>query len=361
MLRSRHAALTAAALLCTPLAATSAAAQVQVTLRALAPPQAFFVADLMPGSSAARPDLIAITLVSSPAGEATGRASAAAGPTISLEINVSRESPSPAQIFHGTTDPFVLATPVRNITLRELASTGRDVSITDFDVNEEGLDGPNGRTGRLPAGTYLFRVTVHDQRGGSIDSDELRIGFTSPSRVELLSPGAPADVAPPVVLGPTPRFLWSGDPAERYRLRVVKVENNTSATEAMEGGFASWDVTVAGTSALYPASVEALRLEPGATYAWQVVRELRTTGGTETIESPIYWFRVGGGGGRPPPNALDLRFAALLRALGLAELQGYTPVGATLEDGRPFRLDKLEDLLTAIAAGEIAVLAARVR
>jgi hypothetical protein len=364
MLSSRYATLGAAALIaCAAIAGTPAAAQVQISVRPLAPPQAFFVADLLPGSTGLRPDLIGITLASSlPPGATAGAASV--GETISLEIVVARESPSPTEIFRGTTDPFVLATPVRYLTLREMASRGRDVSITDFTVNDQAVEGA-GRTGRLPQGTYLFTVTVRDARGGRIDDDVLRLTFAAPSRVELLSPGAPADVPAPVILGPTPHFLWSADgeaPAARYQLRVVKVDDAGSAVEALQSGFPAWDATVSGTSAFYPASVEALRLEPGATYAWQVTRELRTSGGTELVESPVYWFRVGGAG---PPGAtggaLALRFAALLRALGLTELAGFTPVSATLEDGRVLPLDKLEELLAAIEAGEIAVLSARVR
>jgi len=367
MLLNRLAAPSAAALAAlAALAATPAAAQVQVTLRPLTPPEAFFVADLMPGSAGVRPDLIGITLVATdPTTGAAVRGSAAgqAGPTISLEVIVARESPSPAQIFTGRTGNFVFDQPVRHLTLRDLASRGRDVSITDFDVVDGALDGPGGRSGRLPAGTYLFRVIVHGVGGGVIDDDELRIGFTAPSRVELLSPGGPADLAPPEVLGPTPRFLWSADaevPGARYRIRVVKVDG-ASAVEALQSGFPAWDATLAGTSAFYPASAQALRLEPGATYAWQVTRELRTTGGTEPVESPIYWFRVGGAGARQAGGTLDLRFAALLRALGLTELNGFSPVGATMDDGRVLSLEKLEELLQAIAAGEIAVLSVRVR
>jgi hypothetical protein len=355
MLPLRSATFRAAALaVCAALAATAAAAQVQVTLRPLAPPEAFFVADLLPGGPGLRPDLLGITLVSP---ERVGQ-------TISLEFTVARESPSPAQVFRGTTGPFVLNEPVRHLTTRDLASRGRDVSITDFTVNDDVLSGP-GRSGRLPAGTYLFRVTVRDAQGGEVDGDELRLTFTSPSRVELLSPGAPADVAPPVVLGPTPRFVWSADgeaPGARYRVRVVKVDGAGSAVEALQAGFPAWDATVTGTSAFYPASVQALRLEPGATYAWQVTRELRTSGGNDGVESPIYWFRLGGAGEPgPAAGALDLRFAALLRALGLTELAGFTPVGATLEDGRVVPLSTLEELLTAIEAGEVAVLSVRVR
>ncbi|HYH82428.1 MAG TPA: hypothetical protein VEX86_21735 [Longimicrobium sp.] len=356
---TRHAASRAAALIfCTAsavLAATPAAAQVQVTLRPLTPPEAFYVADLLPGSAGVRPDLIGITLLSP---EGVGR-------TISLELTVARESPSPAQIFRGTTDPFVLDQAVRHLTSRDLASRGRDVSITDVTVNEDAITGPGGRSGRLLPGTYLFRVIVRGAEGQEVDGDELRLTFTSPTRVELLSPGAPADMPPPVVLSPTPRFLWSADgesPNTRFRVRVVKVDGAGSAVEALQSGFPAWDALIAGTSAFYPASVQALRLEPGATYAWQVTRELSTSGGNDLVESPIYWFRVGGAGTPgAPTGALGLRFAALLRALGLSELDGFTPVGATLEDGRVVPLETLEALLAAVEAGEISVLSVRVR
>jgi hypothetical protein len=370
MSSSRCAALRVSALLaCAGLAAAPAAAQVQVTLRPLAPPEAFFVADLLPGSSAARPDLIGITLVSSttspPVAGSRSPTTANLNETISLEIVVSRESPSPAEIFRGTTGQFTMTQPIRHLTVRDLASSGRDVSITDFTVNDEALGGTAGRSGRLQPGTYLFRVIVHDSRGGTGDSDELRITFTSPSRVELLAPGSSTDISPPTVLGPTPRFLWSADgeaPGARYRLRVVKVDDRGSAVEAVQSGFPAWDATVTGTSVFYPASAQALRLEPGATYAWQITRELRTSGGVELVESPIYWFRVGGAGApSPAAGALAMRLAALLRALGLSGLEGFSPIGATTEDGQVISLEKLEELLAAIEAGEIAVLDARVR
>lgn len=366
MLHLRHPVPRAAVLVaCAALTATPAAAQVQVSLRALAPLEALYVADLVPGSAGARPDLIGITLVGSTAAGDAVRAATAVPQTISLEIIVARESPAAVEIFRGTTNPFVLNEPVRHLTTRDLASRGRDVSITDFTVNDDVLDGPGGRSGRLRPGTYVFTVIVHGARGEPVDQDELRLTFTTPSRVELLAPGAPADMPAPVVIGPTPRFLWSGDgvaPGARYRLRVVPVGDAGSAVEALQSGYPAWDASVTGTSAIYPASAQALRLEPGATYAWQVTRELRTSGGTEIVESPIYWFRVDGAGAPgAAAGALGLRFAALLRALGLSELEGFTPVGATLEDGRPLSLDRLEALLTAIAAGEVAVLSVRVR
>lgn len=355
MLSNRYSALRAAALIVCAALATPAAAQVQVTLRPLAPVEAFFVADLLPGNAGVRNDLLGITLLSP---ERVGQ-------TVSLEIVVARESPSPVEIFRGTTNPFVLNVPSRSLTTRDLISRGRDVSITDFTVNEDAIEGP-ARSGRLPAGTYLFTVRLRNASGAPVDEDELRLTFNTPSRVELLSPGAPADAPPPEVPNSTPRFVWSADgdaPAARYRLRVVQVDAASgSAIEAVQAGFPAWETTVNGTSAFYPASAQALRLEPGSTYAWQVTRELRSSGGTEVIESPIYWFRVGGAGGPSPAgDALALRFAALLRALGLSELNGFSPTGATLENGRSVSLDELEQLLAAIAAGEVAVLNVRVR
>lgn len=335
------------------LAPASGYAQAQVSIRRLAPVEAIFLADLLPGDARARADLLGITLVSQDASR-----------PVVMEVEVARVDPSPLEIFRGTTDPFVAREPVRHLTSRDLATPGGEFAITDHTVNEDALDDAGMRSGRLPAGTYRFTVTLRGQDGAVQDSDELRITLGYPSRVDLLSPGAPADAGPPpVVPGPTPRFLWSSageSSAARYRLRVVRVDGEGSAMEAVQSGFPAWEAVTSSTSALYPASAQALRLEPGGTYAWQVTRELGTSGGDEPIESPIYWFRVDGAGAAA--GAADPVFAILLRSLGLSpELDGFTPVGARLADGRVISLQELEALLAAIAAGEIPVLSIRVQ
>ena len=328
--------------------APAASAQVQLSLRLLAPVEAMYVADVLPGSANVRPDLLGITLVSQ--GEPR---------PVVLELAVARESPAPVQIFRGTTDPFVIEEPVRHLTSRDLAEGG-EFAITDHEVNADAADDLG--TGRFPSGTYVFTATLRSSEGAVLDRDEVRLTLGAASRVDLLSPGTPYYAgAPLIVPGPTPRFLWSADgetAGARYRLRVVRVEGDQSAVEAVQSGFPVWETVTSETSALYPASARALRLERGATYAWQVTRELATSGGDEPVESPIYWFRVDGAG---VAGAADPQFAALLRALGLSpELDGFTPVGATL-DGRVLPLQTLQELLAAIAAGEIAVLSVRVR
>ncbi|HVH11623.1 MAG TPA: hypothetical protein VM759_01155 [Longimicrobium sp.] len=343
-----------------------ASAQVQVSIRRLAPVEAIFLADLVPGSAGLRPDLLGITLITQGNSVDHGGSSASVGqvqsPSLVMTVVVAREDPSPVEIFRGTTDPFVVTEPVRHLTTRDLVNSGSEFALTDYTVNEDALEGAGLRSGRLPAGTYRFTVTVAAQEGAVLDSDELRITLGVASRVDLLSPGVPADAgAPPVIPGPTPRFLWSGESAgARYRLRVVRVDGEGSAVEAVQAGFPVWETVTSATSALYPASAQAIRLEAGGTYAWQVTREVGTSGGDELIESPIYWFRIDGAGG--PGDAADPAFALLLGALGLSpELDGFTPVGARLSDGRVISLPELQALLAAIAAGEVPVLSVRVQ
>jgi hypothetical protein len=335
------------------LAPASATAQVQVSIRRLAPVEAIFLADLLPGGPGARAELLGITLLSQDPSLA-----------VVMELAVARVDPSPLELFRGTTDPFVAREPVRHLTSRDLATPGSPFAITEHTVNVDALDGAGLRSGRLPAGTYRFTVTLRSREGDVLDRDELWITLGHVARVELLSPGAPADAGPPpVVPGPTPRFLWSSDgesSAARYRLRVVRVDGEGTAVEAVQAGFPAWETLTPATSALYPASAQALPLEPGGTYAWQVTRELGTSGGAEPIESPIYWFRIDGTGA--VQGAADPAFATLLRALGLSpELDGFAPVGARLADGRTISLQELEALLAAVAAGEIPVLSVRVQ
>lgn len=339
-------------------AARNAAAQVQVTLRTLYPVEAIYISDLTPNSANSNPGLFDITLINgSPAGQ-----------SVVLQFTVTLVQPTRAQIFSGTTDPFQLTGSVRRISTRELFGRS-EVAIKDYTIEPEGevLDQVL-QSGRLPSGTYIFSIDVRTPQGVALGHDELQIDIGNPSRIEPLSPGRRFGEAPPTVQPTGLRFLWTTEghaAGAQYRLRVVRVEGATSEEEAMQGN-ASWVTLTPATSEFYPASSAALRLEPGATYAWQVTREVSSSSGVERVNSPVFWFRIGGPGiqtvGGGADEAVRLRVLDMLRKLGLGpELAGFRPVSATLADGRVLSFESLEALIAAIQSGQIALASIRVR
>ncbi len=132
-------------------------------------------------------------------------------------------------------------------------------------------------------------------------------------------------------------------------------------------GFASWEATTNAPTALYPGSVSAIPLRPGETYSWQVVREIRSSSGTELLESSIYWFRMAdarGGAGQGVSGgevALANQLRRLAALLGLPDLAGFRPTGQLIVDGQPYPADRLEELLRAILSGELSVNSITVR
>jgi hypothetical protein len=342
--------------------ACPAAAQVRLSLQWLYPLETIFISDFTPQSSGSHPDLLGITLINSGGIE-----------SVVLGIAVSLEGSSSSLVFSGSTSPFLLREPTRRITNRDFATAGRDVSLTTYTVSREldAIADRIGHTGRLPAGTYVFSVTLTTANGVPLDNAEVRIRIGNPTRLELLSPGRPSSEPPPTLTSPSPRFLWSIDAAGGpeqggvNRLRVARADGAASAQEAITG-FAAWEAVIEGTSALYPGAGTAARLEPGGTYAWQVVREVRTSGGVERIESPIYWFRMGGPGEGTATSGgeegVSQRMVALLLRLGLGpQLDGFRPANPVTIDGRTVSLESLEELLAAIASGEIPLLSIRIR
>ncbi len=333
--------------------------QVQVSV-AVRPAEAIFVSDLTPTGANAAADLFTVTLVKASSGTES----------VQLQLTVIRELPARAEVFSGTTNTFALAETARRISSNDLFSHGRDVSITDYSIAEDGneLRDQIAQTGRVPSGTYVFVVEVRRPLGVLLGRGEGRVRIGNPSRVLLLSPGTPLGVTPPTVNTTALRFIWSTDGAvaqSLYNLRVVRTDGAVSPEEAMQGR-AAWETTTTASSELYPASAVAERLEPGASYAWQVTREVRTSGGVEVIQSPIYWFRAGGSGERTASATADdgfsLRLVELLKSLGLSDdVAGFRPVSARLSDGRTISLESLQEVLAAIGSGEIPLLSIRIR
>ncbi|MGQ0815667.1 MAG: hypothetical protein ACT4O1_14625 [Gemmatimonadota bacterium] len=335
-------------------------AQVQVTVRTLYAPEAIYISNLAPSNNSQPTDLFDVTLVAPP-----GTAEAA-----QMTLSVSRERPNPAEIFSGTTNTFTLQAGARHLTSGDLFSSGRDVSITEYTIagEAERLRDQVGHTGRLPAGTYVFALEVRRPTGVLLGSGQARLEIANPTGLTLLAPGVLTGMTPPIVNPTALRFIWSPDGSSSgafYNLRVVKTDGAQSGEEAMQGQV-SWETNTGATSELYPASAAALRLEPGATYAWQVTREVRSSGGSELIRSPIYWFKVENTGERTSvasgEDSFATRLTELLKGLGLgSEIAQFKPVSAQLSDGRTITLQSLEEVLAAIAAGDLSLVSVRIR
>ena len=357
----RHGApLIMAALLTSP-----AGAQVRVTTQWLFPVETVYAADFVPFSVGQQPDFLGITLMNG----------AASPQSVVLQLIVRQERPSSRLLFEGITDPFVLRGSVRRITNRDLASQNSDVSIKSYDIASaaEDLAETVARTGRFPSGTYVFQTRVTMPGGMVLDEDEVRVDLVNPTRLELLTPGRPFGDQPEVVNASAPRFQWSTDEglvggSQQYRIRVVPANASASPEEAMQG-FASWEAVTSATTAIYPGSVSAIPLVPGNTYAWQVTRDVLTSGGTQLLDSPIYWFKMAGGtgegstgGGAAADVGRDTQLYQLLQRLGLGgDLAGFRPTGQILVDGSPVSIENLEALLRAILSGDVAVRTITVR
>ena len=129
-------------------------------------------------------------------------------------------------------------------------------------------------------------------------------------------------------------------------------------------GFASFEGVTTTTTILYPGSVSALPLQPGQSYAWQVTREVKTSGGTQSVQSPIYWFRMAGGNDQTAASktsGADVGASVVLRdlltKLGMqGDLSGFTPTGEFLVDGQSVSIENLEALLRAIQSGRVSPL-----
>ena len=334
----------------------------------LYPVESINFSDFDPFSPGQQPDLFSLDIVGG------------AGESRALWIRVSMVRPNNVTIFTGWSNAVMLSGAATRLTNRQLASTSHPFAIKnqeDFDVAElyDGLTG----TGRFPAGTYRFEFRLCENP--TPDSCEIFTGtsavlvrdLANPTRVDLLGPGRPFGEPPPVVASPSPRFLWTTDSGliggiGEYRLRVARLDDAGSGEEAIRG-FAVWETVTNQTSAVYPGSAQAVPLAAGAAYVWQVTRQVRTSGGVELLESPIYWFRMSAavaGGGQAGGSGVDespsRQISQLAELLGLGQqLEGVDPQGTVLVDGVPTSLEALQDLLRRIISGEATVQSITVR
>ena len=357
--RTRSASLATVALTAALAAPPRLAAQATVSIQTIYSVETIFVADFSPYNVGQQPDFLQVTIMNG-----LGRAQ-----NVRLKIVIRQERPTPQMLFTGTTKEFVLSGSVRLITNRDLADQKSDVVIRTFEIGAtRDIQDKMAQTGRFPSGTYVFEAHLTSATGVPLSDSQTRVDLVNPTRIELQTPGSLFGNQPEVVTTPSPRFQWTADEGlvgslGSYKLRVVPTDAAASAEEAMQG-FASWETVTTATTAVYPGAASAIQLVPGRTYAWQVTRAVKTSGGTQSITSPIYWFKMSGGtetaggGSRGSGGNVGVRLGLnqLGQGLGLGnQLTGFNPTGQMVVDGRSVSFDNLEALLQAILSGQVTV------
>ncbi len=161
-------------------------------------------------------------------------------------------------------------------------------------------------TGKLADGNYTFRVTIKSGQKGSLSiTDDIMetVQVRSSTSLNLISPGGElADSLQNLVFSPYPIFQWDTDPCQGCEsfIRVAKFDANShsSTNEAINdvtvlpiNQSENWKSVGFATNYQYPFT-DAIDLEPGSIYVWQVQKKLSTTEGIEAFTSPIFAFKL---------------------------------------------------------------------
>ena len=347
------------------LSASAAQAQVSVVITWHQPDiRSFYLSDFSPTDTGSHPDLFTVGLVNS----------GGVPVSVELELEIRRET---SVLLQARTGAFTLDPGPRLLTNRELPRTEQEYTLKDYEITDtaENLAERTLQTGLLPSGRYTFELRAF--AGGTqslLGSGNHVITVSNPSRVDLIAPGSSFGATLPVVATLNPQFFWTSDALEpgttaagqptllaaRFRLRVVKVDDASSGEEAIQR-FPVWEQIAEGrTNEFYPSSVQAIPLEPGATYAWQVERLVVTSGGTREIESDIYWFQIEDPGAGVFGAGVDQEVQNMMEQIsdlqGMGDqLKGYQPAGQVLVDGVPVNTNALKELLARIVQGQVQV------
>ncbi|MDP7122360.1 MAG: hypothetical protein QF770_08875, partial [Candidatus Marinimicrobia bacterium] len=246
----------------------------------------------------------------------------------SLEFEVSLLSRSlgvtePTTVIKMQTAPFKMEADVRisntslsvqTTSLWDMAAPPNEIPLStrlieSIDIGKfEDLLSSVVTTGKLADGNYTFRVLVRSgtssDEGSLIVSDEVieTIVATSPTSLNLLGPGgALADTSQNVIFSSYPIFQWETEPCPGCEsfIRVAKFDSEShSSPEEAIGDVTilpmdqtkGWEPAGLVTNFQYPLS-DAIDLEQGEMYVWQVQKKLPTTEGTDAFTSPIFAFK----------------------------------------------------------------------
>ena len=216
-------------------------------------------------------------------------------------------------------------------------------------------------SGKLPAGTYTFNVTVTRVGGANQNLGKPPITFvlTNPSALELLFP-FDGDMA----VSQFPLFQWLYD-GTTATLTIYERLPGQASNEETASGTPLFSEDLTGNFFQYPGS-GVRSLQPGKTYVWTVQGRVRTTGGTnQPIKAPLRSFTVAASGGLSSgasyltelERALDPKYKPIFDTI---RDEGLSPSGVLRLNGSPITTEDLLRIINQIRASSVSVQSLRI-
>ena len=277
-----------------------------------------------------------------------------------------------AVIVDAKTKPFTLVEP-RTFTNRDFGSTTTfaDVKLDYLNFNTNlisELQNTILRTGRLPNDSYRFNLRLEAVNNPVVnDTQILTLDVSNPTTLSLVSPGGVAGGGECYELFTTlPLFQWDSN-ADRFEITICEqLPTNSTPEDVMQNQPRVQMTLVSGIdftgkpSFLYPAS-GVFPLQEGHTYYWQVNGVVDSPSGQVRLPSEIWCFNVASLGNPGTGLSTQQLLNALTNALGGGDfdalfaaggpLEGYSPTGVMMVDGKRVDMAALMQLLNQFKAG----------
>ena len=288
--------------------------------------------------------------------------------SIKVRFNASMISPA-LEIYNDQviisleTDPFQLLAPIV-LDNRDLSSEVSTIFDADSPPNPVDLNGniidiinPSQAdailqsvltTGQIADGEYTFEVIILSENDQVLASESRTFLIQSPSSIILESPGgALADTADNVIYSTFPIFQWSSQGCNGCNT-FIRVSQylpgvHSSAEEAIEDQRVlpfdqseEWYQIENLNSYQYPPS-DAYPLEEGNIYCWQLMKEIPTTSGLESMVSSIFSFTINqtGGENSNTSSSMNALLLALEQAIGQDQFNALFGSNSDLQDFIP--------------------------
>jgi hypothetical protein len=194
----------------------------------------------------------------------------------------------------GESKKFKLSPGAVRVDNKELFSKKSPYYLKSYRLSKQNLKKYNEliqNTGKLPAGSYKFDLTLETNDSTETCYDALITEIFDPTPPQLISPGRSTDPNTELeTYPPLPMFQWNSRASE-FKIRICEQTSPSISPQDVIKTDPRFETIFKNTFFQYPAN-EAPPLEEGKVYCWQLTAISQSLNGKIELTSDIWSFKV---------------------------------------------------------------------